>query len=67
VLYSWCVGFDPTSSSGHDHCRPGRSVGGSCTGQVSWSPGVGGDVEVAAGVRVVTPKLIRGQFIKSQY
>jgi len=36
------------------------------TGQVSWSPSRG-DVEVDAGVRMVTPKLIIGQFIKSQY
>jgi len=36
------------------------------TGQVSWSTSRG-DVEVDAGVRMVPPKLIIGQFIKSQY
>jgi len=53
VLCSWCVGFDPTSPCGHDHSRQCWSVGGGSTGpgQISWSPGVGGELEVAAKVR----------------
>ena len=45
----------PHFSKGHDLAQNKWWDGDSCTGQVSWSPGAGGDMEVRSGEKMWSP------------